>query len=219
MTGLSKHGVLSLVAAFRDRLERDKARAPAAIAEEIDRILDRLRRVDRTYTPTPIPPHPLRKHLPQTLAILTETSPRIAGILAPLAGLLPWRYGYQPRADYPGLDQAMGWAELVGPKAPFRSDEVCLGLTLIGPDTYYRPHHHPAIELYHVLAGHAEWTADTQSSHPSPGTYILHHSGQVHAMRTNTEPLLALYAWTGDVHAPSEWTAPHAIQHEVAHAV
>jgi hypothetical protein len=136
------------------------------------------------------------------LAGLDRDAPDIAAALRPLAEGLPWRYSYAARADAPELHLNMGWAECVGPAAPFRSDEVCLGLTLIGPHTHYPAHRHPAVEFYHVLTGAAVWSGHLRP----PGAYILHESNQEHAMRTGEAPLLALYTWTGDVVSPSVWS-------------
>ncbi len=74
-----------------------------------------------------------------------------------------------PRKDAPNLENEMGWAEIVGPEAPFKSDEVCFGLTLIGAHSTYPPHRHPARELYLVLAGRAAWTVEIKplSSRPA----------------------------------------------------
>jgi mannose-6-phosphate isomerase-like protein (cupin superfamily) len=120
---------------------------------------------------------------------------------------LPWRYSYPLRQDAPGLGQNIAFAEIIGPEAPFRSDSVCLGLTLIGPETLYPAHRHPAIELYYVVAGTAAWTVDGVSHDRVPGTYILHASQVVHTMRTNAEPLLAIYTWSGsDVRTTSVYT-------------
>jgi quercetin dioxygenase-like cupin family protein len=125
--------------------------------------------------------------------------------LRPIGNLLPWRYGYSARPDAPGLETAMGWAEIIGPQAPIHSDQFCFGLTLIAPQTYYPPHRHPAVELYQVLIGHAAWTLGSATDIQPPGTIILHASGVVHAMRTGDEPLLAIYSWTGDIVSPSVW--------------
>jgi mannose-6-phosphate isomerase-like protein (cupin superfamily) len=121
----------------------------------------------------------------------------------PLLPDLPWRYGYTPRPDLPGLENRMGWAELIGPLAPFRSDRVCLGLTAIGTHTRYPEHAHPAVEVYFVISGTARWTADGISHERPPGSYILHPANIVHAMETGDEPLLAAYTWSGDIVSPS----------------
>jgi len=105
------------------------------------------------------------------------------------------------------LGQNIAFAEIIGPAAPFRSDSVCLGLTLIGPETLYPVHRHPAIELYYVVAGIATWTLDGLSQDHPPGTFILHPSQAIHAMRTHAEPLLAIYSWSGsDVRTSSVYT-------------
>lgn len=193
-----------LLDALRTRFEAGRSREDT-IGEEIRKVSAALDHSDagpRDVQPTR---HPLVQHLPAAIALTRTHAREVAFVLEPIAELLPWRYGYQERVDAPGLQSSMGWAELVGPEAPLRSGEVCFGLTLIGPGSYYPPHHHPAIELYCVLAGHAEWTAGGQTATQCPGAYILHPANIVHAMRTSEEPLLAIYAWTGDVISPSVW--------------
>ncbi|MDR1423287.1 MAG: cupin domain-containing protein [Azoarcus sp.] len=118
---------------------------------------------------------------------------------------LPWRFSYEPREDAPDIGERMAWAELVGPIAPFHSHKVCLGLTAIGPDLLYPTHRHPAVETYLVLSGTAAWTAAGVTRDQPPGTLILHPSNIVHAMRTTAAPLLAAYAWTGEVETLSEY--------------
>jgi hypothetical protein len=183
---------------LRGRLDRAEGRA-CEEATRAQTLLDRASAEQSPYTATA---HPLVRHLPAVLAGLDRDAPDIAAVLRPLAHGLPWRYGYEASADLPDLHLNMGWAEFVGPTAPFHSDEVCLGLTLIGPHTHYAAHRHPAVELYHVLTGAAEWSGQPRP----PGAFILHEANQTHAMRTGDEPLLALYTWSGDVVSPSVWS-------------
>jgi quercetin dioxygenase-like cupin family protein len=75
---------------------------------------------------------------------------------------------------------------------------------LIAPETRYPPHAHPAIETYLVIAGTALWSLGTApGAAQPPGALILHPSGEAHAMRTQAEPLLAIWSWRGDVTSPS----------------
>jgi hypothetical protein len=187
-----------LVRSLRARLDRAEGRA----GEEATRVRVLLDGASVAQGADAAPAHPLVRHLPAALAGLERDAPDIAALLAPLSQDLPWRYGYEASADLPGLHLNMGWAEFVGPAAPFRSDAVCLGLTLIGPRTHYAAHRHPAVELYHVLTGVAVWSGHLRS----PGAFILHDSNQTHDMRTGEAPLLALYTWSGDVHSPSVWS-------------
>lgn len=194
----------ALLAALRRHIARGAAR-PDAVGSEIARVLELLARLPaRPAVPQPSG-HPVTRHLPAALALARATAPDLAAALAPVAAALPWRYSYVPRDDAPGLEQEMAWAEIAGPGAPFDSEEVCLGLTLIGPGSYYPPHRHPAVELYDVVAGTAEWTAAAGPLDRPPGSFILHPSNAPHAMRTRREPLLAIYSWTGDVRTLSSY--------------
>ncbi len=194
----------SLVAALRRSFADPNGADDAARAE--------IRRVEVLLAAAPLEAaalrpthHPLTQHLPAVLDLAEATAPEVAAALRPIAQQLPWRYGYTPRDDAPGLEGAMGWAELIGPLAPIVSREVCFGLTLIGPRTYYPPHRHPAVELYRIVVGHPHWTVATDTAPRRPGDAILHASDVVHAMRADDDPLLAIYSWTGDVDTPSRW--------------
>lgn len=194
--------------ALRDALLAEYVRPAAVEADalaEIVAVAEQVRAAapePLTFTPTG---HPVIRHLESVLAAAEDHAPHLAAALRPVADILPWRYGYAPRPDAPGLEHRMAWAELVGPAAPFHSDHVGLGLTLIGPHTYYPPHRHPAVEVYRVVAGIAEWSAVGRSAARPPGSVILHPSNVVHAMRTADQPLLAVYSWSGDVVSPSVW--------------
>jgi len=207
MSSLTPQDLHALLTALRRHFATIPTEDNAAAGEirHVSALLDRL-------AGEPLPPqptgHPLTRHLASVLDLAEISALDLATILRSVAGWLPWRYGYEARSDSPGLEGAMGWAEIVGPLAPFRSDEVCLGLTLIGPRTYYLPHRHPAVELYRVVAGNAAWTNGSSTRVQPPGAAILHTSNAVHAMRTGHEPLLAIYSWTGDVVSPSVWAAP-----------
>jgi|GEM_PF-223323 len=154
--------------------------------------------------------HGVTRYLDEVLASTETFAPAFAKALKPVAAALPWRYGYLPRDDAPGLESEMAWAELIGPVAPWRSDDVCLGLTLIGRNSFYPAHRHPAVELYTVVSGTAEWSLGNNAAWRPPGSRILHLSEAVHAMRTGDEPLLAIYSWTGDVISPSRYISEAA---------
>lgn len=193
-----------LLNALRKHFEKGLPRQ-GPVGEEIKEVSAALARLQASaVAPQPVR-HPLVRHLPVALSLVAAQAADLAHTLGPLAAQLPWRYGYAARKDAPNLENEMGWAEIVGPDAPFKSDEVCFGLTLIGAHCTYPPHRHPARELYLVLAGRAGWTVGDQTYIQPPGAYILHEPDVVHAMRTSNEPLLAIYSWTGDVVSPSVW--------------
>jgi mannose-6-phosphate isomerase-like protein (cupin superfamily) len=134
-----------------------------------------------------------------------ETEPLLR-LIREVFDYLPWKYNYEEREDKKDLGSYMGWAELIGPEAPYKSDDFCLGFTLISPYTLYPEHRHPAIELYKVLSGTAEWTLEGVTSKRVPGEVILHPSNKIHKMQTYDQTLLALYTWSGnDVVTLSEY--------------
>jgi quercetin dioxygenase-like cupin family protein len=177
-----------------------------ATADEIGRVKRFLARADPEPAFVPEPTrHPLLAHVAPVIATVAERFPALASALHHVAAELPWRYGYGARADLPGLETRMGYAEIVGPAAPFRSGEVCLGVTFLAPGTVYPAHRHPAVELYRIVAGRPQWTVEDETHQREPPTIILHQSGAVHAMTTEGEALLAIYSWTGDIVSPSVW--------------
>jgi quercetin dioxygenase-like cupin family protein len=194
------------VHAVRDLLEQP-APPDATIESETHRVLaliDGGRRPEDAFHGTD---HPAAIHLANALAAVKGPAETLAGEIARIAPALPWKYSYPPRQDAPDLGERIAFAELVGPAAPLRSDALCLGVTLIAPQTLYPLHRHPAIELYLVLSGTAAWSAGGPPSLRPPGTWVLHPSEVVHSMETGAEPLLALYCWTGeDIRTSSSYT-------------
>jgi mannose-6-phosphate isomerase-like protein (cupin superfamily) len=181
----------------------------AEIANEFDRVRDLLA---AAAGKAPILPeathHPLIDQFEPAIAASAPQFAALAAALRPQFAALPWRYGYAARVDFPGLERRMGYAEIVGPKAPFRSDSVCLGLTFLAPETHYPDHRHPAVELYRVIAGHPAWTIEGRTRRLAPPAAVLHRSGARHAMASGEEALLAIYSWTGDIVSPSVWSEP-----------
>jgi quercetin dioxygenase-like cupin family protein len=206
MSHTTSSPIHSLIISVRTTFARRKS-ADDAVGREIETVISLLE---------PLPPlagrffknnHAANRHIKAALAGGNESTAALLDAISPVIRFLPWRYSYPTRDDAPDLGQNIAFAEIIGPEAPFRSDNVCLGLTLIGPETLYPAHRHPATELYHVVAGTATWTLDGVSHNYPPGTFILHPSQAIHAMRTHAEPLLAIYSWSGsDVRTTSVYT-------------
>ncbi len=125
------------------------------------------------------------------------TVPATAGACTRLAELqdgLCWRQNAN-YTDVTFLDR-YGYCELLGPNGHWHTDAVAVGVLLLGPDTFYPEHAHPAREHYVVLGGTAEWWQHGGGwRRLPPGSLIEHASGQPHAMRTARQPLLAAYLW------------------------
>jgi mannose-6-phosphate isomerase-like protein (cupin superfamily) len=201
---LGADGLCALRAALTAALTHEQA--DPDVADEVSLVSRLLARADSAPWPVlELPQHPAVAHLTPAIAATAAQFPELASALHPIAAALPWRYGYAPRLDLPDLSLRMAYAEIVGPAAPFRSDDVCLGLTFLTAQTLYPAHRHPAVELYRIVAGRPIWTVEDDTSELAPPAIVLHRSGAVHAMASGPEALLAIYSWTGDLFSPSVW--------------
>jgi hypothetical protein len=74
-----------------------------------------------------------------------------------------------------------------------------LGLLLLGPDTLYPPHHHPAEEIYLPLSpGH--WWRAGEDWREQPAGAVIHHPPMCgHATESGRAPLAAIYLWRGEI--------------------
>ncbi len=132
-----------------------------------------------------------------------QAGPRapLAEALAPCLPLLAWRapgFGRLP------MDVAakITVCEILGPDGMFADPDIRFGLLFQQARVDYPPHRHAAEELYLVLEGTAGWSVDGLEPSPQPpGAFVHHAPWRTHAMQTGAEPLLAAWAWTGDIRA------------------
>lgn len=134
-----------------------------------------------------------------------EAPPDIVGSLGCLGLLLTWAQNPNYRQAPPTADflDNYGYAVIAGPAdgppALLRHSDCALGVLLLGPETHYPRHHHPAAEIYVPLAA-AQWWRDGGPWRREPAGAVIHHaSGVPHATRTTALPLIALYLWTGEL--------------------
>jgi mannose-6-phosphate isomerase-like protein (cupin superfamily) len=111
---------------------------------------------------------------------------------------------YRRQPPDPRFLESYGYAVLVGPPGDppphIASSRLALGVLLLGPDTHYPSHHHPAEEVYAVVSGHGEWWRGDGPWRREPPGALIHHAPNVrHATRAGARPLLALYLWRGDL--------------------
>ena len=85
-----------------------------------------------------------------------------------------------------------------------KNKQLRFGLLLQDPNIIYAKHQHAAEELYLVLSGIASWSVDDEEAkEKDEGEFIHHAENQPHQMNTNHDPLLAIWAWLGDIGAES----------------
>ena len=149
----------------------------------------------RAVEPRPLP---VLRWLGRTPALaVAETRPLVDGFVA-AARALAWGQTYAAGDLGERFLERYGWSELIGVRGPIASDRLACGVLLLGPEIEYPPHSHAAEEIYVPLAGAADWLRGGEGwRRRRPGELIHHPSGVAHAMRTDGQPLLALYLWRG----------------------
>ena len=156
---------------------------------------------------------------PRRLPVCRFWDQAIAGggpLLAALAALGPslrWvqNPNYVAAPPSPDFLESYGYAVLAGPGGLVASEALALGVLMLGPGIHYPTHRHPAVEIYIVAAGEAEWQrGEAPWRREPPGTVIRHESMMPHATRTLAEPLLAAYLWRGDLATHARIIAPLA---------
>ena len=147
-------------------------------------------------------------------AMRAATTPRermLAGALASASPHMRWIAPY--RSEDGAQELAAGYAvtmlSMPGPppregyQSLFANPNVLVAFTLQAPRIFYPLHRHKAGEIYHVISGVAEWQRDGEPwRRRQPGEWLFHAGDQGHAMRTGTEPLLAMAAWIDHLGCP-----------------
>jgi hypothetical protein len=122
----------------------------------------------------------------------------VIAALCQAAPSLAWRRTYTSKESSSAFLDNYGWTEILGRAGPWPSDKLACGFLILGPATHYPRHRHPAEEMYLPLSGKAAWQqGDSPWQERPPGTPIFHATEEPHAMRTDAQPLLALYLWRG----------------------
>ena len=149
---------------------------------------------------------PATRFLPECVATSMFMSPDVAAALAEIDEFLKWKQNpnYSDQSMGPGYMDNYAYAELVGPDGFFAGNDFLMGLLLLGPNVHYRDHHHAAPELYWLLTGPSEWRLGKGDfAMREAGETIWHEPHVVHATRTGSSPLLAVWAWSRDVSEPA----------------
>ncbi len=169
---------------------------PLPIAGELS---DALRSSDRHQRKTPHEPAQTGRALDRMLGDqIPEPHPILAEI-AQIRETLVWYKAASERIP-DAIGSRLSFVELLGPDGMVYCGHCRLGLLLQMPDLCYPGHVHAANELYLVLSGNAEWQTNALDTAPRPpGSFIYHPGGHWHAMNTRSEPLLAVWGWTGDI--------------------
>lgn len=194
-----------LINAFQDFLPANHVGEP-----HLQTVLAEMRSVGAPQEVKANVPPVVRQYLAQSVELAAPQFAELTQMLLKLAPHLDW--ATMP-PEYGGIELTRSYAgaRLIGPPRSasrptlYASQKISVGFTLQAPNLYYLPHRHKAIEFYGVLGGTGLWQkGDEAWSAKPPGSFIYHRSNIFHAMQTEAEPLLTIYAWVGDIFAPIE---------------
>lgn len=213
MTGKNKKGYAwyRLLAGFYSSFENISTGGNNTISQHRAKILQRLQNYTHHVDLEIVEPQqkPVCKHL--TEAIKNGMEIWYLPILPAIGHMkknLKWEYDYNHLAG--NLKEKYAYTEILGPRGPFVSKNLILGLLLLAPNAEYPKHKHSGIEKsYLCLSGQVAFN-DTGVF--STNTIIYVPPGETHQLTTdNSEPCLLAYAWLADQktlkEASMEWVA------------
>ena len=208
--------------AFIAALERSLLSAGAGpeTASDVQRFANLLKDLAECSTkPTRPPAAAIARELPVQLywrrSLAAATGGRTAGLAATIENIYPaltWIQSPDYVRDPPSADfiNNYGYAVVVGPSsgqpALIVNHNLAAGVLMLGPQTCYALHHHPATEIYFVVSGRARWCRGAGPwEFKQAGALIHHASGLPHGTWTADEPLLAIYLWKGDLDTDAQF--------------
>ncbi len=128
---------------------------------------------------------------------MASTGPAPIPVLAiALNGLSPrlqWKRRNTSTSDGTSFHDGHANALVAGPSGLEEREDVWVGISLLAPHVRYPDHRHHPEEVYVSLAGGAWWNANMDWTTPGPGGLIYNEPNVLHAMRTEAQPLLAIW--------------------------
>lgn len=134
--------------------------------------------------------------------VLDQTAdPDILAALKPVFSHLNWHHSGHENGRIPEqIALRMLTCELIGPDGLVRDHTCRVGLFAQDAHLDYPARTHSAEELFAMIAGDGFWRrSDEPEMRRQPGDRIHHRSYEPHASRTGASPLVAIWAWAGDI--------------------
>ncbi len=120
-----------------------------------------------------------------------------------------WRQTYKGTNIGNDFLDRFGCYELIGQEGVFHSTQMRSFVVYAPAGLHYPWHHHPAEELYLVLAGEAEFRINGENGKTlRPGETAYHASMKPHAMTTHDHPVMAYVLWRGNLTVAPVLTSP-----------
>lgn len=171
--------------------------------------------------PDPLPDQTFTPWMSRAAPLVMENPGASTPDLTPLRDALmaagphaKWRETYRGSNIGDDFVDRFGVFQLIGPSAaPFRATHMRSFISWTPPGMHYTWHHHPAEELYVVLAGEAEFAVHGKGAKIlRPGDSIFHETMQPHSVVNHDQPVLSYVLWRGDLNTIPVVTPPEMLQ-------
>lgn len=160
--------------------------------------------VGQDITPFHVPASDL---LQQEKGLQRSNDPQLRDALIAMAPDMIWRETYKDSDIGADFTTRFGCYEIIGRDAPFASQCMRSFLVYHPPHLHYPRHHHPADEIYVVIAGEAEFHMRGQPSRIlQAGEAAFHPSGTPHALTSHDHPVLTYVVWRDDFDVAPVWS-------------
>lgn len=133
--------------------------------------------------------------------------PALIAAVKTAARAFNWGMVFEGDGIEPGLAAGLMASQAAGSYGVFASEQIATGLFLLGPGIEYPLHNHAAREIYYCVSGTLTLRHGTTGTpfQVSAGEYSVTPEHRLHALNTGDEPVLLIYAWTGELICPNWW--------------
>ena len=120
-----------------------------------------------------------------------------ADYISRLSAKVQWHQASRGVPEF--FEGGYSYSEIIGDYGLVKSKNIRMGLFLQNQNVDYPSHAHEAEEYYLILSGHGSWQIGNIWHDAIPGRIFHHQSEDSHRMITQSEPLLAIWIWTGAI--------------------
>ena len=165
-------------------------------------------------TPQHVTPHhiPAADLMTGDVALTSDTLSDFRDALIAAAPLAMWRETYKTSGIGHSFLDRFACYEVLGVDAPFGTTDMRSFVVYQPAGLHYPWHHHPAEEMYLVIAGEAEFTVEGEPPKTlRPGETIYHRSNVPHSLTTHDHPVMAYVLWRGELNTKPVFTYPEDV--------
>ena len=136
-------------------------------------------------------------NLEYSLDNITGEMGKFADYILRLSEHLQWHQASRGVPEF--FEGGYSFSEIIGDSGIVYSKNIRMGLYLQNQNVDYPSHAHEAEEHYLILSGQGSWQIGNSWYDAFPGKIFHHQPEDSHRMITESEPLLAIWIWTGAI--------------------